>query len=86
MRDTPPKTLSLERVTVRAIFEHGERVYADRDLVAFDGVIFQRASYQSTVRAGRKPKANNPRFGLNLNLTLDRMPSEGSIGVEPLNS
>ncbi len=40
----------------------------------------------STVRAVRKPNANSPRFGLNLNLTLDRIPSEGSMGVEPLNT
>ena len=51
-------------LTVRAIFEHGERVYADSEVVTFDGAGTRRASFAHVARRGRQLAAALTRLGI----------------------
>jgi len=51
-------------LTVRAIFEHGERVYADSEVVSFDGAATTRASFAQVADRARRLAAALLRLGV----------------------
>lgn len=51
-------------LTVRAIFEHGERVYADRRVSTFDGTTIQQTSFAQVAQRARRLAAALVRLGV----------------------
>jgi fatty-acyl-CoA synthase len=51
-------------LTVRAIFEHGERVYADSKVITFDGTATRRASFAQVADRARRLAAALARLGI----------------------
>src|SRR5580765_7884819 len=51
-------------LTVRAIFEHGERVYADSEVLTFDGTTTCNASFAEVARRARQLAAALVRLGV----------------------
>ena len=51
-------------LTVRAIFEHGERVYANKSVVTFDGVATRRATFAQVAERARRLAAALVRLGV----------------------